>query len=46
MKQNNVTKIALAYRDEKFLESDDARPLRILAEYLHPLETFRPRASL
>jgi uncharacterized protein (TIGR00730 family) len=31
----------LAYRDEAFLDSDDARPLRILAEYLEPLATFR-----
>ncbi|WP_242342795.1 LOG family protein [Anaeromyxobacter terrae] len=31
----------LAYRDEAFLEGDAARPLRILAEYLAPLESFR-----
>ena len=31
----------LAYEDERFLESDGARPLRILAEYLAPLEAFR-----
>ena len=31
----------LAYRDEDFLDSDDARPLRILAEYLAPLHAFR-----
>jgi uncharacterized protein (TIGR00730 family) len=31
----------LAYKDEDFLDSDAARPLRILAEYLQPLETFR-----
>ena len=30
----------LAYRDEKFIDSDAARPLRILAEYLHPLQAF------
>jgi len=30
----------LAYRDEAFLESDAARPLRILAEYLEPLAAF------
>src|SRR5262245_27084772 len=30
----------LAYRDEAFLESADARPLRILAEYLQPLHAF------
>jgi uncharacterized protein (TIGR00730 family) len=28
---------ALAYKNEQFLESDDGRPLRILAEYLGPL---------
>ncbi len=27
----------LAYHDSRFLESREARPLRILAEYLHPL---------
>jgi uncharacterized protein (TIGR00730 family) len=31
----------LAYRDEAFLDSDDARPLRILAEYLEPMQAFR-----
>ena len=31
----------VAYRDEAFLASDAARPLRILAEYLEPLEAFR-----
>jgi uncharacterized protein (TIGR00730 family) len=31
----------LAYKDEGFLDSDAARPLRILAEYVAPLETFR-----
>ena len=31
----------LAYKDEEFLDSDAARPLRILAEYLGPLESFR-----
>jgi uncharacterized protein (TIGR00730 family) len=31
----------LAYRNEEFLDSDDARPLRILAEYLAPLQSFR-----
>jgi uncharacterized protein (TIGR00730 family) len=30
-----------AYENEAFLDSDDARPLRILAEYLDPLATFR-----
>jgi uncharacterized protein (TIGR00730 family) len=31
----------IAYQDPRFLESDTARPLRILAEYLAPLEAFR-----
>src|ERR1700685_2602172 len=31
----------VAYLDETFIGSDAARPLRILAEYLEPLDTFR-----
>ena len=31
----------LAYKDEAFLDSAAGRPVRILAEYLHPLEVFR-----
>jgi uncharacterized protein (TIGR00730 family) len=31
---------ALAYKNDEFLDSDEARPLRILAEYLAPLRTF------
>src|SRR5919107_1729107 len=31
----------LAYYDPDFLESDEARPIRILAEYLEPLRRFR-----
>ena len=30
----------LSYRNPEFIESDAARPIRILAEYLHPLEAF------
>src|SRR4029079_7860677 len=30
----------LAYRDQTFLDSADARPVRILAEYLQPLHAF------
>jgi len=30
----------LAYQDQAFLDSDAARPLRILAEYLQPLHAF------
>jgi uncharacterized protein (TIGR00730 family) len=31
----------LAYRNEEFLDSDDARPLRILAEYIEPMQAFQ-----
>ncbi len=31
----------LAYHDEQFLDSDEARPLRIVAEYLGPLRSFQ-----
>ncbi len=31
----------LAYRDAEFLDSEDARPVRILSEYLAPLRAFR-----
>jgi uncharacterized protein (TIGR00730 family) len=31
----------LAYVDVEFLESDEARPIRILAEYLEPLRRFK-----
>jgi uncharacterized protein (TIGR00730 family) len=31
----------LAYKNEDFLDSDEARPLRILAEYLQPMHAFR-----
>ena len=30
----------LAYKNERFLDSDDARPLRILPEYLEPKHAF------
>src|SRR5512142_2887316 len=30
-----------SYENTDFLESDEARPVRILAEYLEPLERFR-----
>jgi len=35
------THVPLAYRDQDFLNSDDARPLRILSEYLAPLRALR-----
>lgn len=31
----------LAYQDAEFLDSDDARPIRILAEYIRPLQAFQ-----
>ena len=31
----------LAYRSPEFLDSDEARPIRILSEYLEPLRRFR-----
>ncbi|MEO8522936.1 MAG: TIGR00730 family Rossman fold protein, partial [Acidobacteriota bacterium] len=31
----------LAYEDDEFLDSTDARPIRLLAEYLDPLRRFR-----
>jgi len=31
----------LAYRNETFLDSEEARPIRILAEYLAPLRAFK-----
>jgi uncharacterized protein (TIGR00730 family) len=41
MKPPEVNHRPLAYKNERFLDSDEARPLRILAEYLEPLATFR-----
>jgi len=35
--------IPLAYHDMQFMEGDDARPLRILAEYLAPMSAFERR---
>jgi len=31
----------LAYRNHEFLDSEEGRPLRILAEYLQPMQAFR-----
>ena len=43
--RNEPTKLttasALAYQNEEFLNGPDARPLRILSEYLEPLSHFR-----
>jgi uncharacterized protein (TIGR00730 family) len=39
-KTQPVARYPLAYKNEKFLDSDDARALRILAEYAEPLSRF------
>jgi uncharacterized protein (TIGR00730 family) len=39
-KPDHVAHHPLAYKNEKFLDSDHARTLRILAEYLEPLHRF------
>jgi hypothetical protein len=36
-----MSKQPLAYYDREFLESTDARPIRLLAEYLEPARRFR-----
>src|SRR6188768_2810102 len=36
-----MSKQPLAYHDQEFLESADARPIRLLAEYLEPARRFR-----
>ena len=41
MKPREGTSLPLAYKDDNFIDSDDARPLRILAEYLQPLHNFQ-----
>jgi uncharacterized protein (TIGR00730 family) len=38
---SDPARVPAAYEDETFMESEDARPLRILAEYLAPLNAFR-----
>jgi uncharacterized protein (TIGR00730 family) len=40
MPSTDTRRVPLAYKNEAFLDSDDARPLRILAEYLQPLYAF------
>jgi uncharacterized protein (TIGR00730 family) len=41
MASDSATHSQLAYERTEFLESDDARQLRILAEYIEPLARFR-----
>ncbi len=38
---DDAARSPLAYKDEAFIDSDDARPLRIIAEYLEPLQVFK-----
>ncbi|HXD40107.1 MAG TPA: TIGR00730 family Rossman fold protein [Ramlibacter sp.] len=46
MSTNPGLRAPLAYKNEDFMDSDDARPLRILAEYLEPMYAFhRERIS-
>src|ERR1700733_736896 len=40
-KDSHLPRPPLAYRNEEFLKHADARPLRILSEYLEPLTHFR-----
>src|SRR5215475_9759679 len=40
-KDSHLPRPPLAYRNEEFLNHADARPLRILSEYLEPLTHFR-----
>ena len=37
MSTTNPDRSPLAYKDEEFLDSEEARPLRILAEYMQPM---------
>jgi uncharacterized protein (TIGR00730 family) len=37
----DISRALLAYHNEEFLDSDEGRPLRILAEYLEPLQAFK-----
>jgi uncharacterized protein (TIGR00730 family) len=41
MNSNDSPHSALAYKNEQFIDSDEARPLRILAEYIEPMQAFR-----
>ena len=41
MSRPEPTKAVLAYLDKEFMDGEAGRPLRILSEYLEPLERFR-----
>jgi len=40
MTSTDLTRNLIAYKNAEFLDSEDARPLRILAEYLAPMHAF------
>jgi predicted Rossmann-fold nucleotide-binding protein len=40
MNSTDRPRIPVAYKNARFLETDDARPLRLLAEYLEPMHAF------
>ncbi len=40
MKEVASEPVSVAYKNEEFLDSDDGRPVRILAEYLQPMQAF------
>src|SRR3989440_12548326 len=39
--EDDIDRPSLAYRNQQFLDTPDARALRILSEYLYPLSHFR-----
>jgi len=41
MKDESPPRVTVPYKDEEFMTSDAARPLRIIAEYLAPLRRFQ-----
>lgn len=41
MSANETTRLPRAYRNQHFMDTVDARPIRILSEYLYPLSHFR-----
>ena len=40
-KRTSKRNLRLAYRNEDFLDGDEARPLRILADHIRPLQAFQ-----
>jgi uncharacterized protein (TIGR00730 family) len=39
--EDSSARLLLAYQNQEFLDTPDARPLRLLSEYLYPLSHFR-----